>query len=114
MGGFSAASVAKGPAPTQLHPTGYALEKPTPAKSSATSFIKSVFRMGPSVEERRAANTKELERLVGKDKELKARKRDLLRSDVQGHAAYEQELAEYNAALAKATAEKNELATIAK
>jgi hypothetical protein len=37
------------------------------------------------------------------------KKRDLLHSDVAGNEAYTVELAQYNAALAKATAEKNAL-----
>jgi hypothetical protein len=69
------------------------------------------LRTGPAIEERRAANARELERLAIKDKELKLRKRDLLRSNVEGNAIYARDLAEYNAALAKANAEKNEFAT---
>jgi hypothetical protein len=38
---------------------------------------------------------------------LRLKKRDLLHGDVQGNIAYNAEVAQYNAALAKATAEKN-------
>lgn len=111
---FSSINLPKPPAPS--NPKGYAVEKPAPAKSSSGSgsFLKSVLRTGPSVEDRKAANAKELERLAEKDKELKTRKRDLLRSDVQGQAAYERDFAAYNTALAKANAEKAELATAGK
>ena len=62
----------------------------------------------PSVAQRRAANATELERL---DAELKLRKRDLLHSDAEGNRLYAIDLAAYNEALAKATAEKNALVT---
>ena len=61
----------------------------------------------PSLDERRVANSKEMERLTAWSEALRLKKRDLLRSDVQGNIAYNAEVAEYNAALAKATAEKN-------
>jgi hypothetical protein len=62
-----------------------------------------------SLDERRAANAKELERLTAWAEALKLRKRDLLHSDVQGNIDYNAEVTEYNAALAKAVAEKNGL-----
>jgi hypothetical protein len=37
------------------------------------------------------------------------KKRDLLHSDVKGNIAYDAELAQYEAALARATAEKQEV-----
>ena len=64
----------------------------------------------PSLEERRAANAKELERLSKVGEELRLRKRDLLHSDVQGNRTYVVDLALYNQELAKATAEKDALA----
>jgi hypothetical protein len=73
----------------------YALEKtskPTPT---------------PSLEERRIANAKEMERLTGWAEKLQAKKRDLLRSDVDGTKAFNAEVAEYNDALAKARAEQS-------
>jgi hypothetical protein len=62
-----------------------------------------------SVDQRRAINATELERLTEWSKALRLKKRDLLHSDVQGNLAYNAEVSEYNAALAKATAEKNVL-----
>ena len=52
----------------------------------------------------------ELDRLRGMEAELKLRKRDLLHSDTEGNRVYAIDLASYNEALAKATAEKNALA----
>jgi hypothetical protein len=63
------------------------------------------------LEQRRAANATELERLRGIEAELKLRKRDLLHSDTEGNRIYAIDLAAYNEALAKATTEKNALAT---
>ena len=65
----------------------------------------------PTLEQRRAANATELERLRGVEAELKLRKRDLLHSDSEGNRIYAIDLASYNDALAKATAEKNALAS---
>ena len=73
-------------------------EAPTPAST-------------PALAERRAANTAELERLHGIEAELKLRKRDLLHSDTEGNRIYAIDLASYNEALAKATAERNALAS---
>jgi len=61
----------------------------------------------PTLEQRRAANATEMERLMDWAEALRLKKRDLLRSDVQGNIAYNAEVAEYNAALAKATVERN-------
>ena len=63
------------------------------------------------MDQRRAANATELERLLGVEAELKLRKRDLLHSDSEGNRIYAIDLASYNEALAKATAEKNALAS---
>jgi len=63
----------------------------------------------PTVEQRRAINATELERLTAWSQALRLKKRDLLHSDVQGNLAYNAEVAEYNAALVKATAEKDAL-----
>lgn len=60
-----------------------------------------------SLDERRAANAKEMERLTAWAEALHVKKRDLLRSDVEGTKAFNAEVAEYNAALAKATAEQS-------
>ena len=61
----------------------------------------------PSLDERRIANAKEFERLTAWSEALRIKKRDLLHSDVQGNIAYNTEVAEYNAALKKATDERN-------
>jgi len=63
----------------------------------------------PLLEERRAANEREFQRLAAWKEALRLKKRDLLHSDVQGNIAYEAEFAQYNAALAKATEEKKSL-----
>jgi hypothetical protein len=63
----------------------------------------------PNLGERRAANTLEFERLNAWKEALRLKKRDLLHSDVAGNEAYTVELAQYNAALTKAIAEKTAL-----
>ena len=63
----------------------------------------------PSLDQRRIANAKEFERLNAWSEALRIKKRDLLHSDVQGNIAYNAEVAQYNAALAKATAERNSI-----
>jgi hypothetical protein len=63
----------------------------------------------PSLDQRRAINATEMERLTEWSQALRLKKRDLLHSDTQGNIAYNAEVAEYNAALAKATAEKSAL-----
>ncbi len=64
----------------------------------------------PNLEERRAANAREFERLQAWSEKLRLKKRDLLHSDTEGNLVYNAELAQYNAAFQKATAEKNALA----
>jgi hypothetical protein len=86
-------------------PVGYAMEKPGSLKSANVAA-----RVTPSLEQRRAANLAELERLRGVDAELKLRKRDLLHSDIEGNRVYTIDFAACSDALAKATAEKNALA----
>jgi hypothetical protein len=85
---------------------GYAMEKPGTKVTSTPTPAPT-----PALAERRAANATELERLRGVEAELKLRKRDLLRSDTEGNRIYAIDLGSYNEALAKATAEKNALAT---
>lgn len=63
----------------------------------------------PSPEERHTANNRELERLKAWSEELRLKKRDLLHSDVQGNIAYDAELGQYEAAMAKAMAERQAL-----
>jgi hypothetical protein len=87
-------------------PVGYAMEKPG-AKVTGTPTPAPTATLA----DRRAANAAELERLRGLEAELKLRKRDLLRSDTEGNRIYAIDLGSYNEALAKATAEKDALAT---
>ena len=63
----------------------------------------------PSLEQRRIDNAKEMERLTAWAEQLQVRKRDLLRSDAEGNRAFNAEVAEYNAALAKAVAEQHSI-----
>ena len=85
-------------------PVGYAMEKP-----GSLTTAKVAARVTPSLEQRRAVNVTEFERLRGLEEQLRLRKRDLLHSDTKGNRVYEIDLASYNDALAKATAEKNAL-----
>src|SRR6266487_437939 len=87
-------------------PVGYAMEKPGSLKLANVAA-----RMTPSLEQRRAVNATEFERLHGLEEQLRLRKRDLLHSDTEGNRVYAIDLASYNDALAKATAEKNALAS---
>jgi hypothetical protein len=57
--------------------------------------------------ERTAANDREFKRLETWKEALRLQKRDLLNSDVHGKIRYDAELAQYEAALAKAAADKN-------
>ena len=82
---------------------GHAMEKPAIAKNQNTAST-------PTLEQRLTANATEWERLQRVEAELKLRKRDLLHSDTEGNRVYAIDLASYNEALAKATAEKNALA----
>jgi len=84
--------------PKQNEPVGYAWEKTPKSKSP------------PTLDERRAANAKEFEELRKVDEALRLRKRDLLRSDIEGNREYVVDLALYNQALAKATEERDALA----
>ena len=59
-----------------------------------------------NLQERRIANAKEMERLTAWAQTLHLKQRDLLKSDVEGGKAFNAEVAEYNAAVTKATAEQ--------
>ena len=63
----------------------------------------------PRLEDRREANQREFQRLKSWSEALRLKKRDLLHSDVQGNIAYNAEMAQYEAAFAKTTAEKQKL-----
>ena len=79
----------------------------TPAAPANHYAIQQIAQ--PLAEERRAANEREFQRLKAWSEALRLKKRDLLHSDTQGNIAYDAELAQYEAALAKATAEKQAL-----
>ena len=83
--------------------------KEVPSAPANHYGLEKIAIAAPSLNERRAVNVTELERLTAWSEALRLKKRDLLHSDVQGNIAYNAEVAEYNAALAKATAEKNSL-----
>jgi hypothetical protein len=92
-------------APQAKQTVGYAMEKPVPSKKTNPAAA------ALTLDQRRATNAKELEQLHGAEEQLKLRKRDLLHSDTEGNRVYAIDLASYNDALAKATAEKNALAS---
>ena len=79
---------------------------------AAGSFVLKIPGFGteapnqPSVEERRAANDREFQRLRRLSEELRVRKRDLLNSDTEGALVYNKMADDYNAALDKYNAEK--------
>jgi hypothetical protein len=79
---------------------GFGTEKAPPSKQ-------------PTVEERRAANDREFQRLSQVSEQLRTRKRDLLASDTEGAKAYNQMANDYNAALDKYNAEKFALTLLA-
>jgi hypothetical protein len=88
-------------------PVGYAMEKPVASKKTTAAAVAPT----PTLNQRRAANATELERLRGLEEQLRLCKRDLLHSDTEGNRLYAVDLASYNDALAKATAEKSALAS---
>jgi hypothetical protein len=89
-------------------PFGYAMEKPSASKRGAGTPTPAST---PTLEQRRIANATELARLHEVEEQLRLRKRDLLHSDTEGNRLFVIDLASYDQALAKATAEKNALAT---
>jgi hypothetical protein len=64
----------------------------------------------PSLEERREKNSRELADLRAWNERLHLKKRDLLHSDSEGNRMYAIEVDSYNAALAKASADRAALA----
>jgi hypothetical protein len=76
---------------------GYGTEPTAPAPKQVSQA---------SLEERRAANDREFQRLRRLSEELRIRKRDLLKSDTEGAVAYNKLADEYNASLDKYNAEK--------
>ena len=87
-----------------LLPVSYSLEKSkTPGQSGAQPAST------PSLEVRRASSTRQFEHLRAWAEALRLKKRDLLHSDTDGNIAYAAELAQYNAAMEKAKAERAQL-----
>ena len=93
-------------APQATQTVGYAMEKPVPSKKTNSAAAAPT----PTLDQRRAANARELERLRDVNEQLKLRKRDLLHSDTESNRVYAIDLASYNDALGKVTAERNALA----
>jgi hypothetical protein len=94
-------------------PVHYGLEVPGRSRKGKNS-AGPIVETAPSLEERRAANFREFQRLRAWSEALKLRKRDLLHSDVEGNRIYNLELAEYNAALGKANAERSAIVNLIK
>jgi hypothetical protein len=90
-----------------LQPAGYAIEKPAVGGKPAGPGPK--IELTPNLDDRRAVNTEEFDRLRTWAEKLRLKKRDLLHSDTEGNLAYTAELARYNAALEKANAERSVL-----
>ena len=78
-----------------------------PANHYGMEKISQAFGGKGSLEQRRIANNKEFARLNAWAEALRLKKRDILRSNVKGNIDFNAELAQYNAALAKATAERD-------
>jgi hypothetical protein len=97
--------------PAELH---YGLEKPAAGAKRTPGAAGPQVELTPSLDDRRAANTREFERLRAWNEALRVRKRDLLHSDTNGNIAYNNELEQYKAALEKATTERSEIWPAAK
>jgi len=84
-------------------------QKQVPAAPANHYGMEKVSKMivAPSLDDRRIASAKEMERLKAWSEALRIKKRDLLHSDVEGSKAFNIDVVEYNAALLKATAEQN-------
>jgi hypothetical protein len=101
----------KGVRPPSSFPPQYAMEVSSKNKKNGRG---PQVETTPSLEDRRAANAQEFARLNAWKEALRLRKRDLLHSDIAGNEAYTVELAQYNAAFAKANAERSALWPAAK
>jgi hypothetical protein len=98
---------------SSAQPVHYGLEvrsRSRKGKNSAGPIVETA----PSLEERRAENFREFQRLNAWSEALKLRKRDILRSDDEGNRAYNLELAQYHAALEKAKAERSAIVNLPK
>jgi hypothetical protein len=106
-----------GPGPSYRHhlskvtsisaqPAAYAIEKPAVLAKPSPARPGPKIELTPSLDDRRTVNTQEFEHLRAWAEALRLKKRDLLHSDTDGNLGYTAEFAQYNAALAKATAER--------
>ncbi|HEY6070396.1 MAG TPA: hypothetical protein VIU85_03400 [Chthoniobacterales bacterium] len=77
-----------------------------PANHYGLEKSSKTFGSSSNLDARRTANAKEMERLTAWAETLHVKKRDLLRSDAEGTKAFNNEVGEFNTALAKATAEQ--------
>ncbi|HWY50873.1 MAG TPA: hypothetical protein VNW72_05260 [Chthoniobacterales bacterium] len=84
-------------------------DKTVHSAPAAPYGVEKVSKRRTPLEEHRIANNREFERLAAWNEALRFKKRDLLNSDVEGNRAYNIEVAQYNAALAKANADKTAL-----
>jgi hypothetical protein len=93
--------------PVTRSPPGYASERPVPITPMAISTP--MVRLTPSLNERYAANARQLEQLRVWGEQLRLRKKDLRPDDAEGNRVYAIDFSMYNDALARATAERNSL-----
>jgi hypothetical protein len=89
-----------------FHPFSYGVEKGRSVAKGTPKPGGPSVELTPSPDERRASNTRDFEHLRAWGEALRLKKRDLLHSDVAGNAAYAIELAQYNAAMEKAKADR--------
>jgi hypothetical protein len=89
-----------------VQPNGYALEKGKGPVKKSPGQPGPTVQLTPSAEERRLSNTRDFDHLRAWGDVLRLKKRDLLHSDTAGNEAYTIELAQYNAAIGKANAER--------
>ena len=108
---------------TQSSPNRFSIMDPSPlvayakehkAPTSRTQKAAPAPAATPSLEARRDANVKEFEGLRKWGDALRLRKRDLLRSDIEGNRSYDLDFTLYNDALAKATAQRSVIFPTAK
>jgi len=92
---------------SKLHPGEFLKSAQAPA-APANSYALEKIPL-TDLEKRLIANEHEFQRLNTWSIQLRSKKRDILRSDVKGNSVYNAERAQYDAALAKAMAEKNAL-----
>lgn len=100
--------------PPSARAYGYALEPSVQRMKTVGNSTGPKVELSPTIADRQAANAAEFERLRAWSERLRLKKRDLLHSDTEGNRSYQVELAQYNAALEKAKAEKAAIAALVK